>query len=127
MNKIEEMFYDAYQELTGNQDVFDIFSVQPQCVVGIYKVDFVINTVAVEIDGHEYHKTKEQRESDYKRERYLIRNGYIPVRFMATEVFLDAEKCVKEAFEIAEMIEINEMKLWNSGVEAGFRRTEVMG
>lgn len=112
MNEIEQMFYNAYlcfmDEDVCEDDrisLFKRFGIEPQAIVGIYKIDFAIGDCAIEIDGHEFHKTKEQREYDYKRERYLIKHGYTPVRFMATEVFLDAYSCVVEALEIADVID----------------------
>ena len=121
MNQIEQRFYDAYEVLESSDDCPDevMMGLYPQQIIGIYIVDFAIGNCAIEIDGHEYHKTKEQREHDYKRERYLIKNGYIPVRFMATEVFLDATKCVLEAFEIASQIEMAEVDSWRRGFDQG--------
>lgn len=95
MNEIEQTFYDAYMALKYADEI------QSQAVIGIYKVDFLVSDkYVVEIDGHEFHKTKEQRETDYKRERYLIKRGYIPIRFTGTEVFLEADKCVQEVNDI---------------------------
>lgn len=96
MNEIEQRFYDAW-----------ISSEEPETiesgkVIGPYKVDFLIyGDAVIEIDGHDSHKTKEQRDYDYKRERYLQSQGYIVIRFMGTEVFLSANKCVEESINIA--------------------------
>lgn len=95
MNEIERMFYDAFCE------VDEEFNIKPQYPVGIYTVDFLVNgTVVVEIDGHERHKTKEQRYEDYRRERFLMKEGYIVVRFMGSEVFVNPKKCIEEVEEI---------------------------
>ena len=89
------MFYDAYFEFIGDK-------LEYKNIIGIYKPDFMLShNIIIEIDGHEYHKTKEQRESDYIRERYFQKKGYKIIRFTGTEVFLDAEKCVNDAFKIA--------------------------
>lgn len=103
MNSIETIFYDAFHrfEEIENGSACDL---EPQKTIGIYKVDFVYESCAIEIDGYDYHKTKEQREYDYNRERYLLKNGYTPIRFTGTEVFLDPDKCVREMHEIAEKI-----------------------
>jgi very-short-patch-repair endonuclease len=100
LNELEQKFYDAY--IYDNSDEF----IKPQAVIGIYVVDFLISPpgIVVEIDGYEYHKTKEQRERDYNRERYFLKNGYIHVRFTGTEVFLDVDRCVHELGEIDEAI-----------------------
>ena len=96
MNEIERKFYDAWMEQE------DESMIQPGFVIGPYKADFLINeNTVVEIDGHESHKTKEQRSKDYKRERFLQGEGYIVVRFTGTEVYLEAEKCVEEAVKIS--------------------------
>lgn len=100
MNEIEQKFYDALMDCDEA-----ITEVIPQHTIGIYKVDFLLGRCAIEVDGHEYHKTKEQREHDYKKDRYLIRHGYLPVRYMATEVFLDASKCATEVHKISNSIE----------------------
>jgi very-short-patch-repair endonuclease len=117
MNEIEKMFNDAYMKL--DRESGRMYELLPQQVVGIYKVDFIYGKCAVEIDGHEYHKTKEQREYDYKRERYLIKQGFVPVRFMGTEVFLDAEKCVEEIEEIAGVVDYSDFLSFLKGKEFG--------
>lgn len=120
MNEIEQAFYDAWLK-TSDECVFEL---EPQKPVGIYVPDFVYGDCVIEIDGHEFHKTKEQREEDYKRERYYIKKGYYVVRFMATEVFLDALKCVQEATEIAEMVEGRSIQMWQRGFNSGDVRHE---
>ena len=90
MNEIEQMFYDAWDEELWNDDneLCTDHGIVSQVVIGIYRVDFVIDEeYVIEIDGFEYHKTKEQREKDYKRERYLMRHGFTVIRFTATEIY----------------------------------------
>lgn len=96
MNEIEQMFYDALIDFGIDERL-----IKPQFVIGIYKVDFQMGEYVIEIDGYEFHKTKEQRERDYNRERYLQAKGYIPIRFTATEVYLDVKRCVDELNKIA--------------------------
>lgn len=112
MNKIEDLFLKTFEEISKSGDVDISFNLEPQKTIGIYKVDFTYGTCAVEIDGHEFHKTKEQREHDYKRERYLLRKGYTVVRFMATEVYLEPERCVVEAIELGEDISIRDYTVY---------------
>jgi very-short-patch-repair endonuclease len=69
--------------------------------VGEFNIDFVVNRnvlpLAIELDGHEFHeKTKAQASWDRKRERSIIRSGYLVVRFTGHEIFQDVEKCVNE-------------------------------
>lgn len=63
-----------------------------------FRADFAIPSkdIAIEIDGHEYHKTKEQRTSDAKRERALQKEGWQVIRFTGSEVFANCDKCVRE-------------------------------
>jgi very-short-patch-repair endonuclease len=103
MNQIEQMFYDAFidesvnpeHKLQCSQEIND------QVVIGIHIADFVINDkYIIEIDGHEWHKTKEQRYDDYRRERYLIGLGYIVIRFTGSEVFVDPRQCAVETLRL---------------------------
>ena len=71
----------------------------------------------VEIDGHESHKTKEQRYADYKRERFFLHRGYHVMRFTGSEVFVDPLKCVMEADDYIEELELWYWRLLNSGIE----------
>ena len=103
MNEIEQKFYDAYIDESVNPDHKLQCSqhIKDQVVLGIYVADFVINDkYIIEIDGHEWHKTKEQRYDDYRRERYLIRMGYIVIRFTGSEVFVDPRQCAIETLRL---------------------------
>jgi len=95
MNQIEQRFYDAFiAELSGRKDI----TIEDQIPIGNYRVDFVVNgEFIVEIDGHEYHKTVDQREVDYCRERRLQHLGYTVVRFTGTEVYNCPSHCAMEA------------------------------
>ena len=102
MNEIEKRFYDAF---VGSDDP-NRGEIRFQEPVGIYFVDFIIYgayqyPLAIEIDGQESHKTKEQRYYDCKRGRFLLKEGYVVARFTASEVYVDAQGCVKEALEIS--------------------------
>ena len=128
MNEIESMFFEAFNGVLercksdsgyANDFPFILFWLKPQVVVGIYKVDFIFNDCVIEIDGHEFHKTKEQREYDYVRERYLMKKGYKIIRFMGTEVFLDPHKCVMEMIEIGYLFHIKHNEVWENGFELG--------
>jgi very-short-patch-repair endonuclease len=75
---------------------------EPQRRIGQYVMDFAVRgrEVGIEIDGHDSHKTKEQRTHDAQRQRYLEKLGWKVVRFTGTEVFSDAAKCVQELLEL---------------------------
>ena len=133
MNEIERKFYDAFCDYYGIED-FDIDdcgetfvwieeekgicfgNMQAQFPIGLNIVDFYFELelpisdilFAVEIDGHNYHKTKEQRYHDYMRERKLQAQGVIVVRFTASEVYVNAEACVDELHNIMKKFYDNE-------------------
>ena len=113
MNDIERKFAEALCrecDVKSLEDMMDeeqhfLTLCDPQKPIGIYIVDFYMedcsnNKYVVEIDGHESHKTKIQRYEDYVRERFLQKQLITVIRFTGSEVFVDAEKCVKECLEI---------------------------
>lgn len=67
-----------------------------------YRVDFLYERekrkIAVEIDGHDSHKTREQRTHDARKDRFLKSIGVEVVRFTGTELNADAMKCIQEFF-----------------------------
>lgn len=85
------------------------------CEIKGYKPDFMIKLgdggYAIEIDGYEWHeKTKEQAINDRKKDRAYIKAGYIPVRFLGSEIYHDAKKCVEDFIEL---LITNELSLFN--------------
>ena len=58
MNEIQKMFYE--------QAIKRISNLEEEFWIGRYRVDFFIrtNNIVIEIDGHDDHKTKEQRTYD---------------------------------------------------------------
>lgn len=91
---MEQLFWDAAARRLPN--LSSQFEVPP------YRLDFALadQLIAIEIDGHDYHKTKEQRTHDAKRDRYLQRQGWTVVRFTGSEVYQDAAKCVNEVLAL---------------------------
>jgi len=67
-----------------------------------YRVDFILKDarLIIELDGHEYHSSKEQLEKDAIRQRYLSRAGYTVIRFTGREVNRNPAACVSEVREI---------------------------
>lgn len=70
-----------------------------------YRVDFMFEyhsknkdkVVIVECDGHDFHeKTKQQAAKDKKRDRDLIKEGYIVLHFTGSEIYKDPKLCVIE-------------------------------
>jgi very-short-patch-repair endonuclease len=96
LTPIEAKFYDAARE-TGLT-----FAVQPwiQGTDKRYRADFIFfydgRPHVVELDGHEWHKTKEQRGGDAARERWFEERGLRVHRFTGSQVHADPQGCVAE-------------------------------
>ena len=123
VNEIEQKFFNAYlesEEVTADSEYCYL---KPGVQIDIYKVDFLYDgAYVIEIDGHEYHKTKDQRFYDYQRERYLMKKGYIVIRFMATEVFLNPIKCIEEMFNIMIFFDDRRCSDFEKGKESSVER-----
>lgn len=66
-----------------------------------YYVDFAYvgdreQRLAVEIDGHEYHSTREQKANDAARDRAIVAAGWTVVRFPGSDVHADPDRCARE-------------------------------
>lgn len=86
---LERMFYElAFLDL----------HIYPQHPVGRYRLDFAIpnQRIAIELDGHEYHKTKYQRTRDAKRDRWLYGQGWHVLRFTGSEIYENLDRCIDE-------------------------------
>lgn len=77
-----------------------------QISVGPYRIDFahIPSRIAVELDGHDFHKSRQQRTHDARRDRYLSEHGWRVVRFTGSEIHRDTKKCVAE---VGRLIGIN--------------------
>ncbi len=114
LSVIEKLFALAFQtnRMTGLQmgEVRLVYQKEIECSSGKkYYPDFtfcyaknhgmIYNhlNLLIELDGHIWHeKTPEQVEKDKIRERDLINNGYILLRFSGREVYRDPFKVVDE-------------------------------
>jgi very-short-patch-repair endonuclease len=100
LTPIEVPFYNALRE-TGLT-----FAVQPwiQGTDRRYRVDFLVfhdgRAVAVELDGHDWHKTKEQRGKDAERDRWFKARKIETLRWTGSQVFADAQACVVELQDV---------------------------
>lgn len=86
--------------------LYSHIAVVPQYNVGPFRLDFAIPSakIAIEVDGHDYHKTKEQRTHDSRRDRFLQANGWRILRFTGTEIYRDVEQCVREILAIVKQM-----------------------
>ncbi len=91
---IERQFFTSARKLIPN--------LEPQEWIGKYRVDFALKDkkVVVELDGHSYHKTKEQRQNDAERQRHLQKEGYTVIRFTGSEINKDLSGCISEVLDI---------------------------
>ena len=86
---LERMFYElAFLDL----------HLYPQHPVGRYRLDFAIpdKRVAIELDGHDHHKTRYQRTHDARRDRWLFGQGWHVLRFTGTEIHQNLDRCIDE-------------------------------
>ncbi len=94
---IENIFWERVQRQKKMLE-----SLVPQFPIKNYRVDFAIPEmkIAIELDGHDYHKTKQQRTNDAKRERELQELGWKVIRFTGTEIYQNIENCLRQLFRI---------------------------
>ncbi|GEM_PF-3135822 len=93
---LEQMFYElAFLDL----------HIYPQHKVGKYRIDFAIpdKKIAIELDGHEYHKTKYQRTNDAQRDRWLFGEGWQVLRFTGTEIYKNLDGCIDEICQLCQI------------------------
>ena len=56
-------------------------------IEGVGEVDMIIlGFIVIEVDGWAFHSSKEQREKDLKRDRELLRRGFVVLRFTYDDV-----------------------------------------
>jgi very-short-patch-repair endonuclease len=77
-------------------------SMQTQQQIGEYRVDFLFNfNVVVEIDGHDFHdRDQQQASSDRKRDRELLSQRFLVVRYTGSDVYNAPLRCVSEVTEM---------------------------
>lgn len=94
LSPIEQAFWDAAQSR--------IKGLESQQWIGQYRVDFVVQQkrLIIELDGHEFHSSREQRTSDAARQRELQRLEYTVIRFTGTEIHADVDACVEETIDL---------------------------
>ncbi len=58
--------------------------------------------LVIECDGHEYHSQKDDKAYDAKRDRDLLMEGYVTIRFTGREIHYRATQCASEVFDLLE-------------------------
>lgn len=95
---IEEMFWDAWQKQGGAARTVEL-EYQYSIPGTRYRVDFanLSEKVVIELDGYEYHNSKDQFTNDRLRQRELEKLGWRVIRFSGSEVYKNADKCFDDA------------------------------
>jgi very-short-patch-repair endonuclease len=96
---IERLFWEEWQRQGGSATLDLAYQYRPANTP--YRVDFahVSTKTAVELDGYEYHSSKEQFTHDRKRQRELERLGWRFIRFSGSELMRNPEACFSEALD----------------------------
>lgn len=59
------------------------------------------HTLIIEVDGHDFHeRTKEQARRDRGRDRRMLAQSMVPLRFTGQEVHQDAQACASQAIQL---------------------------
>ena len=88
-------------------------SILPQVKIGIYRVDFQVETckIIIEIDGKNYHNnfnkdiSTSRTNKDYERQLYLQQIGYHIIRFTGSQIYNNVHKCIKTLKEFSLSLE----------------------
>lgn len=126
-----EIYSDSLKEseIYDIDTPFELILEVPKETISGYIPDFILYTssichasvkFAIEIDGHNFHeKTKEQASNDKKKDRTYLKNCFIPIRFTGSDVYHDAESCVKDTLEIFFQLCIKEFLFENKSIKLG--------
>lgn len=104
--------------------------VSPQFKFGAYRIDIAMFgrnfdgkefRLAIECDGHDFHKTKDQAKRDRKRDRFLQLWGWNTLRFTGSEIVSDADACAEEVGDL--VCQIFDDALEEAGHISGHHRT----
>ncbi len=80
----------------------------PQVKIEGFRADFILThipdvdllKVVIELDGHDYHSSQDQRNYDTARDRVLLKTGWQVVRFTGSQINRDVEGCVNECVDL---------------------------
>lgn len=131
LTPIEQIFAVALETRIKNSKKLDHellyasqYEIRPKYTNNRYVVDFIIygirgekglKPLVIELDGKEYHSSKEQINYDYKRANELLRAGYIVMRFSGSQVYNGATACVRQAIQT--FYEINDINRRHANAE----------
>lgn len=97
LSPIEQRFYDSWL-VTANGYGRKLVP-QYELFGGKYRLDFAEpeSKIGIELDGYDYHSSKEAFTKDRKRQREIEAAGWRVIRFSGSEVYKDAAGCASEA------------------------------
>jgi restriction endonuclease-like protein len=76
----------------------------PQFKIGRYRADFGIlgerTRLVVEVDGFTYHSSREAFENDRRRDREILMQGWLVMRFPASEATYEPAACAQQVIDI---------------------------
>ncbi|WP_169814284.1 endonuclease domain-containing protein [Nocardia mexicana] len=75
---------------------------EPNHPVGPYVCDFVHerSRTIIEIDGREFHSEHDVFRRDRRRQNWLVLRGWLVLRYAASDVFTDIDRCVDEVVAV---------------------------
>ena len=67
-----------------------------------YHLDFALpeDKIGIEVDGHQWHSSRQQRQHDSQRDRILTGLGWRTLRFTASEILRNADGCAEEVLTL---------------------------
>lgn len=95
LSPIEQAFWNAYLEIRPP----DLEGIVPQYCFKQYILDFAIPDIRIdiELDGWEFHSSKDKFSDDRLRDRRLTWNNWYVIRFSGRQVANDPGGCVRDA------------------------------
>lgn len=90
----EQLLWAAINEL----DLPELAGIKPQHWVMSFRLDFALvdEKIGVEVDSFEHHSDPKSFRADLRRHRWIESLGWRMIRFAASEVYEDPQKCVRE-------------------------------
>lgn len=107
LTPIENVMYSILCQvqvsLSGLYCMYFELGILPHERIDNYEVDFLLSSpyftdkIIIECDGHDFHeKTKQQASYDKKRERDIVKKGYIVLRYSGSDIYNNFDKIIKE-------------------------------
>jgi len=115
---IEQLCWDSIMTSHKHGFPWSMFAhseIETQYPVEKYRIDIAMPSlkIAIELDGHDYHKTKQQRTHDAKKDRTLSLLGWHVIRFTGSEVYNNPVSCGYDFAELHNMVKTAERGVYN--------------